>query len=65
MLAPLSVGQHTVHFTGNIVDSTETVIFGLDITYMITVTPSCGEGDEWGDRDDGDGRDGGRDHDGH
>ena len=65
MLAPLSVGQHTVRFTGNIVDSTETVIFGLDITYMITVTPSCGEGDEWGDRDDGEGRDGGRDHDGH
>jgi hypothetical protein len=65
MLAPLSAGQHMVHFTGNIVDSAGTVIFGLDITYMITVTRSCGEGDEWGDRDDGDGRDGGRDHDGH
>ena len=36
MLAPLSVGQHTLHFTGTF----ETDIpFTLDITYILTVAP--------------------------
>jgi hypothetical protein len=34
MLAPLSVGQHTVHFTG----AAPNFNFGLDVTYNITVT---------------------------
>jgi hypothetical protein len=36
MLAPLSVGQHTIHFTGMVGDP---VIFTLDITYNLTVAP--------------------------
>jgi hypothetical protein len=35
MLAPLSAGQHTVHFSGDFGPGN----FGLDVTYHITVTP--------------------------
>ena len=39
MLAPLSPGKHTIHFTGNNVD----LGYALDITYNITVPkPSVG-----------------------
>jgi hypothetical protein len=34
MLTPLSVGQHTIHFTGGIPD-----VFTLDITYNLTIAP--------------------------
>ncbi|MGE0826167.1 MAG: hypothetical protein AB7G75_17055 [Candidatus Binatia bacterium] len=36
MLAPLSAGQHTIHFTGTFGDP---VNFTLDITYNLTVVP--------------------------
>jgi hypothetical protein len=36
MLAPLPVGQHTIHFTGTFGDP---VNFTLDITYNLTVAP--------------------------
>ena len=36
MLAPLSVGQHTIHFSGTIGDP---AIFKLDITYYLTIAP--------------------------
>jgi hypothetical protein len=36
MLAPLPVGQHTIHFTGTLGDP---VNFTLDITYNLTVAP--------------------------
>jgi len=36
MLAPLSSGPHTIHFTGTIGDP---VNFTLDITYHLTVSP--------------------------
>jgi hypothetical protein len=35
MLRPLSVGQHTVHFSGDFGPGN----FALDVTYHITVTP--------------------------
>ena len=37
MLAPLPVGQHTIHFTGTLGDP---VNFTLDITYNLTVAPT-------------------------
>ena len=36
MLKPLSLGEHEVRFAGNVVVEGE-VVFGLDITYMLTV----------------------------
>ena len=36
MLTPLSVGQHTIHFTGTFGDP---INFTLDITYNLTVVP--------------------------
>ncbi len=36
MLAPLSVGQHTIHYTGTFGDP---INFTLDITYNLTVAP--------------------------
>jgi hypothetical protein len=36
MLAPLSVGEHTIHFTGTYGDP---INFTLDITYNLTVVP--------------------------
>jgi hypothetical protein len=38
MLAPLSVGQHTIHFTGTFVSFG----FTLDITYHLSVVPHHG-----------------------
>jgi hypothetical protein len=35
MLAPLSAGQHQIHFTGG----SPLLNFSLDVTYNITVTP--------------------------
>jgi hypothetical protein len=35
MLAPLSVGEHTIHFGGTYIDAN----FTLDITYHVTVVP--------------------------
>jgi hypothetical protein len=39
MLAPLSVGEHTLHFGGNLVAPPLNLTFIEDITYHITVTP--------------------------
>jgi hypothetical protein len=36
MVAPLSVGEHTIHFTGTVGDP---INFTLDITYNLTVAP--------------------------
>ena len=37
MLAPLSVGQHTIHYTGTFGDPFN---FTLDITYTLTIAPT-------------------------
>jgi len=39
MLTPLSPGQHTLHFSGDLVDSANFPYLTLDITYHITVDP--------------------------
>jgi hypothetical protein len=39
MLAPLSVGEHTIHFGGNILMDEAEPGFTLDITYNLTVEP--------------------------
>jgi hypothetical protein len=36
MVAPLSRGQHTIHFSANTVDASD----ALDITYLMTVAKS-------------------------
>jgi hypothetical protein len=39
MLAPLSVGEHVIHFTGEINIPDRDYLFSLDITYYITIAP--------------------------
>jgi len=43
MLAPFSVGQHTIHFVG-VVGPVASPLFFKDITYNITVAPDHGGG---------------------
>jgi hypothetical protein len=45
MVAPLSVGQHTIHFVG-IVGPVANPFFFKDITYNITVAPGHGDSDD-------------------
>jgi hypothetical protein len=45
MVAPLSVGQHTIHFVG-VVGPVASPFFFKDITYNITVAPSQGDKDD-------------------